>query len=204
MQLRKLQDEVIELEDVRAGVSITDLGLNDFRMDLLGYLKDYGDIGAAPKGMHAVIPADSSKGLLPGVIFALRNVKAEHHINRGNRLHPHYLVYLNDDGEVIADHTEAKRLLDLIRSGSRAYDAPVADVVHQFNMDTRDGADMSKYSDLLTDAIRSMIEVNEEQDIDSLFSGGHTTALTQSIAGLDDFELIAFIAVVKPAEPAAV
>jgi superfamily II DNA or RNA helicase len=198
-QLRKLQDEVIELEDVRAGVSITDLGLNDFRMDLLGYLKDYGDISTAPKGLHAVIPADTSKGLLPGVIFALRNVKAEHQINRGNRLHPHYLVYLNDGGEVIADHTEAKRLLDLIRSGSRAYDTPVADVVHQFNLDTRDGADMSKYSDLLTDAIRSMIDVNEERDIDSLFTGGHTTALTQSIAGLDDFELIAFMAVVDSA-----
>lgn len=198
-QLRKLQDEVIELEDVRAGVSITDLGLNDFRMDLLGYLKEYGDIATAPKGLHAVIPADMSKGLVPGVIFALRNVNSEHDISRGNRLHPHYLVYLNDDGEVIADHTEAKRLLDLIRSGARAYDAPVTDVVHQFNLDTRDGADMSKYSDLLTDAIRSMIEVNEEKDIDSLFSGGHTTALTQSIAGLDDFELIAFIAVVDPA-----
>jgi len=197
-QLRKLQDEVIEQEDVRAGVSITDLGLNDFRMDLLGYLKEYGDIATAPKGLHAVIPADPAKGLVPGVIFALRNVKADENINRGNRLHPHYLIYLDDDGEVIADHTEAKHVLDLIRTGTRAYDEPVEDVVHSFNLDTREGAEMGMYSGLLTDAIRSMVEVNEEHDIDSLFSGGHTTALTQSIAGLDDFELIAFIAVVNP------
>ncbi|BCW43941.1 helicase-related protein [Arthrobacter sp. StoSoilB5] len=195
-QLRKLQEEVIELEDVRTGVSITDLGLNDFRMDLLGYIKECGDLAAAPKGLHAVIPADPDKGLKPGVVFALRNVNADENINRGNRLHPHYLVYLDDDGNVIVDHTEAKHLLDLLRAGCRPYDQPVADVAHVFNAATAEGAEMSKYSELLTDAIHSMIEVTEERDIDSLFTGGHTTALTQNIAGLDDFELIAFIAVV--------
>ncbi|MGE0305368.1 MAG: helicase-related protein [Acidimicrobiia bacterium] len=197
-QLRRLQDEVIELEDVRTGVSITDLGLNDFRMDLLGYVKEYGDLAAAPKGLHAVVPADTAKGLKPGVIFALRNVNADENINRGNRLHPHYLVYLDDDGEVIADHTEAKHLLDLIRSGCRPHDQPVTDVVRIFNAATGEGVNMGRYSELLTDAIHSMIEVTEERDIDSLFTGGGTTALTQTIAGLDDFELIAFIAVVDP------
>lgn len=195
-QLRKLQDEVIELEDVRTGVSITDLGLNDFRMDLLGYIKEYGDLSSVPKGLHAVVPADRSKGLVPGAIFALRNVNADEKINRGNRLHPHYLVYLDDSGNVIADHTEAKRLLDLIRSGCRPYDEPVSDVVRIFNDATLEGSEMGKYSELLTDAINSMIEVTEERDIDSLFSGGHTTALSQSIAGLDDFELTAFIIIV--------
>lgn len=195
-QLRKLQDEVIELEDVRTGVSITDLGLNDFRMDLLGYVKEYGELSSVPKGLHAVVPADHSKGLVPGAIFALRNVNADEKINRGNRLHPHYLVYLDDNGDVVADHTEAKRLLDLIRSGCRPYNEPVADVVGIFNAATLEGAEMGKYSGLLTDAINSMIDVTEERDIDSLFSGGQTTALSQNIAGLDDFELIAFIVIV--------
>lgn len=197
-QLRKLQDEVIELEDVRTGVSITDLGLNDFRMDLLGYLKEYGDLAAAPKGLHAVVPADRAKGLTPGVIFVLRNVDADESINRGNRLHPHYLVYLDNNGTVIADHTAAKHLLDLLRTGCRPHDQPVAGVVRAFNAATGEGANMERYSQLLTDAIHSMIDVTEEHDIDSLFTGGHTTALTQTIAGLDDFELIAFIAVVDP------
>jgi hypothetical protein len=197
-QLRKLQDEVIELEDVRTGVSITDLGLNDFRMDLLGYLKEYGDLATAPKGLHAVVPASPAVGLHPGVLFALRNIKADENINRGNRLHPHYLAYLDDGGNVIADHTQVKRLLDLIRAGCRPYDEPAADVVRIFNTATREGAEMGKYSELLTAAIRSMIEVTEERDIDSLFTGGATTALTQEIAGLDDFELIAFIAIVDP------
>lgn len=202
-QLRKLQDEVIELEDVRAGVSITDLGLNDFRMDLLGYTKQFGDLNTVPKGLHSVIPADPAKGLVPGVIFALRNIEADENQltgkngNRGNRLHPHYLVYLDQYGEVVADHTEAKHLLDLLRTGCRPYTEPVSEVVGSFNSATRDGADMEEYSQLLTDAIHSMIDVTDERDIDSLFTPGHTTALTQAIAGLDDFELTAFVAVVE-------
>lgn len=199
-QLRKLQDEVIELEDVRTGVSITDLGLNDFRMDLLGYMKDNEAVATAPKGLHAVVPADPAKGLRPGVIFALHNINADEHINRGNRLHPHYLVYLDTDGNVIADHTEAKHLLDLLRAGCRPYDAPVSEVTRIFNDATSEGAEMGKYSELLTSAIRTMIDVTDERDIDSLFTSGPTTALTQSIAGIDDFELTAFIAVVDPAE----
>ncbi|GGL68957.1 helicase [Microlunatus endophyticus] len=200
-QLRKLQDEVIELEDVRAGVSITDLGLNDFRMDLLGYIKEYGDLAGTPKGLHAVVPADLDKGLRPGALFVLRNINADEHLNRGNRLHPYYLVYLDDGGQVLADHTEVKHLLDLIRAGCRNRDEPAWEVCRVFNAATRDGADMGKYSRLLTDAIRSMIDVNEERDVDSLFSPGHTTALVQTIAGLDDFELIAFLAIVEEEVP---
>lgn len=195
-QLRKLQEEVIELEDVRTGVSITDLGLNDFRMDLLGYVKEYGDLAAAPKGLHAVVPARSDMGLKPGVLFALRNVNADETISRGNRLHPHYLVYLDDDGNVIADHTEVKYLLDLIRAGCRVHDEPVVEVCRIFNTATREGAKMDHYSGLLTAAIRSMIDVSEESDLDSLFTGGRTTALVQMISGLDDFELIAFLVIV--------
>ncbi|WP_328645012.1 helicase-related protein [Amycolatopsis sp. NBC_00348] len=196
-QLRKLQDEVIELEDVRTGVSITDLGLNDFRMDLLGYLKEYGDLAGTPKGLHAVVPAQPEKGLKPGAIFVLRNINADQHLNRGNRLHPHYLVYLDDDGQVIADQTEVKHLLDLIRAGCRNRDEPAWEVCHVFNAATRDGTEMGTYSVLLTDAIRSMIDLTDERDVDSLFSPGHTTALAQTIAGLDDFELTAFLAIVE-------
>ena len=141
-------------------------------------------------------------GRRPGVLFALRNVNADDSINRGNRLHPYYLVYLDDQGEVIADHTEAKRLLDLVRAGCRPHGDPVADVTSAFNAATEDGAEMGKYSELLTAAIRSMVDVTEERDVDSLFTDGPTTALTQAIGGLDDFELIAFLAIVDPEETA--
>ncbi len=197
-QLRKLQDDVIELEDVRTGVSITDLGLNDFRMDLLAYVEKYGDLASAPKGLHAAVPADPGRGLNPGVIFALRNVDQQIHTNRHNRLHPHYLIYLDDEGQVIADHTEAKHLLDLVRASCAGAGEPVPAAYRAFNQATREGSDMTAYSDLLTQAIRSLLDVTEERDIDSLFTSGKTTALAQSFAGLDDFELVAFLAIVNP------
>ncbi|MDO6483095.1 helicase-related protein [Shimia thalassica] len=194
-QLRKLQDEVIELEDVKTGISITDLGLNDFRMDLINYIKTNGDLAGVPNGLHAVVPADASRGLVPGVIFALRNIHDTVNINQQNRLHPYYLVYISDEARVVVEHTEVKRLLDLIRSSCKGHSTPFKDLCAAFNAETNDGKRMDKYSDLLNDAIGSMIEVKEERDLDSLFSGGHTTALTHAIAGLDDFELIAFVVV---------
>lgn len=194
-QLKRLQEEVIDLEDVKTGVSITDLGLNDFRMDLLNYAKQHGELDNLPNGMHAVVPAQAQMGLRPGVIFALKNIHDTVNINQQNRLHPFYLVYIADDGEIIADHTEVKRLLDLIRSSCKGRGVPVPDVCRTFNERTEDGRKMEHYSGLLSAAIRSMIEVKEEKDLDSLFSGGRTTALTHTIAGLDDFELIGFLVI---------
>jgi SNF2 family DNA or RNA helicase len=192
-QLRRLKDEVIELEDLKTGISITDLGLNDFRMDLVNYVKAHGDLARLPNGMHAVVPAMPERGLVPGAIFALRNRNDSVNINRQNRLHPYYLVYVAQDGTVVANHTEAKRLLDLARAACKDRDEPIPEVYQSFNKATKDGRRMDAYSELLGAAIRSMIELKAEKDIDSLFSGGKTSALMNPIKGLDDFELIAFI-----------
>ena len=194
-QLKRMQEEVIELEDVKTGISITDLGLNDFRMDLLNYVKDHGDLENMPNGLHAVVPAQPELGLVPGAIFALRNIHDTVNVNQQNRLHPYYLVYISNDGDIIADHTEVKRLLDLIRTSCKGQSNPIQAVCRLFNERTQDGKNMGQYSELLSQAIRSMIDVKEERDIDSLFSGGRTTALVHTIAGLDDFELIAFLVV---------
>lgn len=194
-QLRRMQDEVIELEDVRQGISITDLGLNDFRMDLVNYVKTQGELSGIPNGMHAVVPAMPMIGLEPGVIFTLHNIKAGSEINKQNRLHPFYMVYISEAGEVISDHTQVKHLLDLTRLACRGASEPIRTVYEPFNAETDDGRRMQKYSALLDQAIRSMIDVKQDKDIDSLFSGGNTTALTDTIQGLDDFELVAFIVV---------
>lgn len=202
-QLRRLQEEVIELEDLKTGVSITDLGLNDFRMDLLNYVKAHGELDRSPNGLHAVVTANAELGLQPGVFFTLRNrntgVNPPAHLPQHNRLHPYYLIYMGADGQVIHDHTEVKRLLDLARTCCKGQDQPVTDLCHAFNKATADGRNMRPYSDLLGEAIRSMIEVKEEKDIDSLFSPGKTSALTQTISGLDDFELISFLVVQEAA-----
>ncbi|WP_319549514.1 SNF2-related protein [Desulfogranum marinum] len=194
-QLRRLQEEVIELEDLKTGVNITDLGLNDFRMDLLNYIKNNGDLGHLPSGLHAVVPSNADIGLNPGVIFTLRNRNSGINVNQHNRLHPYYLLYIGNDGEVITDHTQVKPLLDLARSSCKGLSNPISPVCKLFNAHTADGRDMKRYSDLLGQAIRSMVEVKEDKDIDSLFSGVNTTALVDTIKGLDDFELISFLVV---------
>jgi superfamily II DNA or RNA helicase len=194
-QLRKLQEEVIEMEDLRTGVSITDLGLNDFRMDLLNYIKEDGDLESLPTGLHAVVPADPSIGLLPGVIFSLRNRHQGVNVNQQNRLHPYYLVYVSMEGEVMVNHMEVKRLLDLARAACRNRSEPEKAACSIFNAETDDGRKMDKYSSLLSRAIRSVVDLKEEKDLDSLFTGKKTTALTAQIAGLDDFELVAFVVV---------
>ncbi|NMM14671.1 MAG: DEAD/DEAH box helicase family protein [Rhodoferax sp.] len=202
-QLRRLQEEVIEMEDLKTGVSITDLGLNDFRMDLLNYVKTNGDLSRLPNGLHAVVPADVDKGLLPGVIFTLKNRQLG--VNSGiqsgastpqhNRLHPFYLVYIGHNGNIITQHTEVKRLLDLARSACKGRSSPVVDACVPFNAATDDGRNMQVYSNLLDQAIHSMIEREQDQELDSLFSPGKTTALTKTIAGLNDFELVSFLVI---------
>jgi SNF2 family DNA or RNA helicase len=194
-QLRRLQEEVIDMEDVKTGVSITDLGLNDFRMDLLNYIKAHGDLASLPSGMHAVVPADPERGLVPGVIFTLRNRNHAVNIQQQNRLHPFYLVYIAQTGEIIADHTEVKSLLDRARAACRGRSEPIEAAYRPFNRATDDGREMRFYSDLLDQTIRSIIRVQDEKDLDSLFSGTRTTALANPISGLDDFELMSFVVV---------
>ena len=194
-QLRRLQEEVIELEDLRTGISITDLGLNDFRMDLINHVRDHGDMSKMPNGMHAVVPAVPEQGLVPGVIFALRNRNDGVNINRQNRLHPYYLVYVAQNGEVVVHHTDAKKLLDLARAACKDRTEPIPEVYQPFNAATQEGRKMDAFSKLLQKGIQSMIALKEEKDIDSLFTGGKTTALLNKISGLEDFELIAFLVV---------
>ncbi|PIX55506.1 MAG: helicase, partial [Zetaproteobacteria bacterium CG_4_10_14_3_um_filter_54_28] len=116
-------------------------------------------------------------------------------INQHNRLHPYYLIYIGENGNVVADHTEVKRLLDLVRSACKGQSQPLPEVCRLFNQATDDGRKMNVYSNLLDQSIRSMVDMKEDKDIDSLFSGGRTTALVNTIAGLDDFELIAFLVI---------
>ncbi|WP_048439840.1 helicase-related protein [Caenimonas sp. SL110] len=200
-QLRRLQEDVIAMEDLKTGVSITDLGLNDFRMDLLNYIKTHGDLSRLPNGLHAVVPADAERGLHPGVIFTLRNRllsgTAGAVVRQKNRLHPYYLIYIGMDGTIIADHTEVKTLLDLARNACKGCSDPVPNAFEPFNAATSDGREMAVYSSLLDQAIHSMIERQQEQDVDSLFSPGKTSALVQDLAGLEDFELVSFL-VVQP------
>lgn len=192
-QLKRLQEEVVDIEEMSDGIYIMDLGLNEFRLDLLEYLKNHPDMDKKPKGLHAVVPA--TKELPEGVIFVLKNVNDSVNIDNQNRIHPFYMVYMGIDGSVICDYLNPKQLLDDVRLLCRGKNEPIKEVYTVFNVETDDGRNMERMSELLSDAIKSIIDVKEESDIDSLFSIGGTSALVSKVSGLDDFELICFLVV---------
>lgn len=193
-QLKRLQNEVVDLEEMSGGVSIMDLGLNEFRMDLVNYYKKNPDLDKAPLGLHAIVPS-TGPDMPPGVIYILKNINAAINIKNQNRIHPFYLVYIADDGRVVSNHLEPKKTLDIIRHLCQGRTEPIIDLCRRFNYKTDDGRKMTVYSDLLQSAVRSIVEVNEESDVDSLFRQGGTTALKTQVKGLDDFELICFVVV---------
>ena len=192
-QLKKLQDEVVDIEEMSGGISIMDLGLNEFRLDLLEYVKDHDDLKKKPFGLHSVVPATDE--LPEGVIFVLKNRNNGVNIDNLNRIHPFYMVYIGVDGEIVCDYLNPKKLLDIMRLSCRGKSEPIKAVYQIFNDETKDGRDMSDMSALLSDAITSIIDTKEESDIDSLFKPGGTSALMSEVSGLDDFELICFLVV---------
>ena len=189
-QLERLQNEVVDLEEMTDGISIMDLGLNDFRMDLLAYIKDHPSLDRTPFGIHAVVHGEK-----PGVIFVLKNVNKGINIENQNYLHPFYMVFVGDDGEVICNHLQPKETLDFMRQAARGKTEPDMAACRTFNEETKDGKDMRRVSELLQDAISSIVSVKEESDIDSFFGSGQTSFLSGNISGIDDFELLCFMVV---------
>lgn len=192
-QLKRLQDEVVDIEDMTTGISIMDLGLNEFRLDLLDYIKLHPDIDKAPFGLSAVAPAGEDTPA--GVIYVLKNRSNSVNIDDQNRLHPFYMVYISDEGEVICDHLSPKNMLDKMRFLCKGKTEPIPELYKQFNKETNNGKNMEQFSRLLGDAISSIIQLKEENDIESLFKPGGTSLLANNFKGLNDFELITFLVV---------
>lgn len=195
-QLKKLQEGTLQdLEDVDGQITITDLGLNEFRMDMIQYIKTHGEPSNIPNGLYAVVPADEEKNVYKGTIFVLRNRNEGVNIEKQNRLHPYYLLYLKDNGEVIVDHTDPKHVLDILRTTCKHQIEPIKSLCTQMNKETNDGYKMDKYSKLLKDAVKAIVNQEEEDDLASIFKSGSNALFGQSVSGLDDFELITFVVV---------
>lgn len=192
-QLKKLQNEVVDIEDMDTGVNIVDLGLNEFRLDLLANLKEHPNMDLTPFGMCAVVSA--SDLVEPGVMYVLKNKNNGVNIDHSNLLYPFYMVYLSHTGKVICDHLSPKKLLDKMRYACKDKTVPDKALCKQFNKETRDGKNMRHYSDLLQSAIESIITVKEESDIDDFLNGVQGNLFTGEIRGLDDFELICFLVI---------
>lgn len=192
-QLERLQNEVVDIEDMSTGISIMDLGLNEFRLDLLAYIKDKPNLDRTPHGIEAVV--SSSEDGKSGVIYVLKNRTNSVNIDNKNRLHPFYVVYISQDGEVLIDHLDPKQVLDKMRLLCKGKSMPDSVACTAFNKETRNGRNMKHYSELLGDTVSSIVDVKEQSDIDSFLSGNTISFNSTNISGLDDFELICFLIV---------
>ena len=204
-QLLKLQDAIIDLEDLSSGVSIADLTLNDFRIDLAGFLKEHpGKLEGLPFGTFAVTTAQNSgeAAIPPGVIFCLRVVgeAALKTIEPGYPLVPHYIVHVADDGVVLLPFTHAKHALDRLKRLCIGRDLPDAGAGASFDKATRYGKDMGATQNLLAKAVASIVGKKEERAVASLFTPGGTHAMKGEFQGTNDFEVVAFLVVLT--EPA--
>ncbi len=192
-QLERLKEDVVDLEEMNTGVSIMDLGLNEFRLDLLEYINSNHDVEHTPFGLHAVVSATDQAPA--GTVFVLKNRTAGVNIDHKNQLHPFYMVYIKEDGDVLVDHLHPKDLLDKMRLLCKPITKPDVKLCSAFNKETRDGLRMGKYSELLGKAIESIVTKKEESDIDSFLDGYVGELFDERITGLDDFELICFLVI---------
>lgn len=193
-QLKRLQSEIIDLEDVREGINITDLGLNDFRIDLSNFIQQYGKIDNIPNGLYTVTSGNADAAT--GIIFVLENIHNAVNIDKQNRLHPYYLVYMKQNGEVMMNHLQAKKILDTLRLLCKGKNLPEEELCALFNQETNEGRQMDTYSQLLEKSISVILNKEEEKGIGSLFKAGGTSfGFMGETKGLEDFKLISFLIV---------
>ena len=194
-QLERLRTEVVDLEEMSEGISIMDLGLEDYRMDLLKYLENHPELEKVPKGLQAILSVD--KGEAEGAIFVLKNKEELIGKNQKNQLHPYYILYVNSEGDLVVSPEESKKILDLLGSLCRGKTQPIQALVNQYNRQTKDGKEMSEYSKLLQQSIEQLMEQDQLSTMDALFNLGTVNLMNTSIEGMDDFELICFFALLK-------
>ena len=197
-QLKKLQSEVVDLEDISGAISITDLTFNDFKIELMEYMKSHKKtLDDAPSGMYAIVQIEESMKdtIKPGVIFPLRQVKGNQQNKEQNPLAPYYMVYITDGGEVKLSFLNAKKILDYYKKLCSGKNEVLKDLVEEFNKENDDGRKMKSYSDLLGKAIENLIGRQEDLGLASLFSKGGTSMQKNGLEGVEDFELITFLVI---------
>lgn len=197
-QLEELQERVLDLEDIDNSISITDLTFNDFKIELMDYMKDNkNELEKAPRGVYSIvdIPSDILGEIEPGVIFLLRQISGTPENLEKNPLSPYYLIYIADDGNVKFSYIKSKKVLDYYKKLCLGKKEVLDDLVKEFNIGTDDGRNMHKYSELLVETIEDILGKKQETGVKSLFNKGGTAVVKRDIDGLEEFELITFLIV---------
>ena len=192
-QLQQLQKQVIDLDEVKGGISITDLTFNDFKIDLVEYKKEHEEkLIKTPPGVYSIIkiPEDMKDEIKPGVIYLLKETKTH---NDENPLNPYYLIYINENKTVEYNYMHSKKIMDYYKKLCNGKTEVFTELVKEFNKETDNGINMNKYSELLRLAIENTRGKQEEIGKQSLFKKGGTTPTKQHASGIEEYELLTFL-----------
>ena len=193
-QLKQLQDQVPDIEDINGNISITDLSFNDFKMDLVNYMKNHKELlEKAPTGMYAIAKSNIDEAVR-GVIFCLKKINQNIKPSEYNTLNPYFFVYIKDDGEILLNFIQSKKILDIYKKVCSGQNGLYTELIKEFNQETNNAKDMKKFTDFLEKTVENIVGKEEEKGIESLFSFDKTT-LSKSVQNMDDFELISFLVI---------
>lgn len=200
-QLQQLQDAVLDLEDISGGISITDLTLNDFRMDLTEYMKNnLSQLECTPFGARVSAALELTflkQEFQPGAIFCLKDMSGKAPVESGYSLAPYYMVFVADDGSIQLNFNQPKQILDVLKKECVGFSEPQESVVAEFNRRTQSGKDMRHYQDLLEKAVVAVVGKQQEQGVQTLFKRGGIRLSGDTDRRIDDFEVVAFIALLE-------
>ena len=193
-QLKQLQEQVPDIEDINGNISITDLSFNDFKMDLVNYMKNHKELlEKAPTGMYAIAKSNIDEAV-KGVIFCLKKINQNIKPSEYNTLNPYFFVYIKDDGEILLNFIQSKKILDIYKKVCSGQNELYTELIKEFNQETNNAKDMKKFTDFLEKTVENIVGKEEEKGIESLFSFDKTT-LSKSVQNMDDFELISFLVI---------
>lgn len=192
-QMKQLQEAVVDLEDMDGSVSITDMTLNDFRMDLSSFMKkNLATLERAPTGYFAAVSPASAE-IPAGAIFCLRDIHGKVQKDTSYALAPYYIIYVAEDGTIVFNHLQGKKSLDIFKKLCATRDTLDEAAITALSGATKDGKDMGAYQFMLESAITSIVGKTEEKGVESLFSRGGTVLTQDHFKGIEDFEVVAFL-----------
>jgi len=199
-QLMQLQDRVVDLEDISGGISITDLTMNDFKIDLSEHMeqnKERQDLfEKALTGMYSVVTltdALKAQDIQPGVIFTLQSMKENREKSEKNPLYPYYMLYVTEDGDIPYSYTHSKKILDMYKKVCQNSSKVDDRAAKAFAKQTKNGQDMSFYKGLLEKAVENIIGKTQEEKRKSIFNMEGSTFHEEDVAGIKDFEVISYL-----------
>ena len=198
-QLKQLQEEVIDLEEVNGNVSLTDFTLDDFRMDLINLQEKYdSEVENTPLGIYSIVKNNNKSlddEIKPGVIYCLKKIDSYKNESDKNPIYPYYMAYVKEDGEIIYNYSNVKKILDIYKSLCIGNNKVLNDLVEKFNEETKNQKKMDKYKDLLKDVTDDILGKIEEQDTLNIFSLGDLSGMLNDNTNQQEFEIVSYLVI---------